>query len=84
MQRKTHLRQVSAMIILSLNLLAEDVLEGNGISRELGDTLAQLLDGHLVLVEPEAELGLIVDVALLLDVERAGVLGDELLGDVVL
>lgn len=67
-----------------LDLLAQDVLEGNGISGELGDTLTELLDGHLVLVEVEAELGLVVDVALLLNVELAGVLGDELPGDVVL
>jgi hypothetical protein len=38
----------------------------------------------LVLVEVEAELGLVVDVALLLEIELAGILGDELLGDVVL
>ena len=38
----------------------------------------------MVLVEVEAELGLVVDVALLLEIELAGILGDELLGDVVL
>lgn len=64
-----------------LNLLAEDVLEGDGISGELGDTLAELLGGHLVLVEVEAEGSLVVDVALLLNVERVGVGGIELLGD---
>ena len=69
---------------LCLDLLAQDVLEGDGVGGEFRDTLAELLDGHLVLVEVEAEVGLVVDVGLLLDVERAGVLGDELLGDVVL
>jgi hypothetical protein len=67
-----------------LDLLAQDVLEGDCVSGEFRDTLAELLDGHLVLVEEEAELGLVVDVALLLNVELAGVLGDELLGDFVL
>jgi hypothetical protein len=37
----------------------------------------------LVLVEEEAELGLVVDVRLLLDVERAGILSDKLLGNLV-
>ena len=36
-------------------LLLDDVLKGDGISGELADTLAQLLDGHLLLVEVEAE-----------------------------
>lgn len=67
-----------------MDLLAEDVLKGDGVSGEFRDTLAELLDGHLVLVEVEAEIGLVVDVGLLLDVELAGILGDELLGDVVL
>jgi hypothetical protein len=69
---------------LSLDLLAEDVLEGDSVSSEFRDTLAELLDGHLVLVEVEAELGLVVDVALLLEVERVGAVGVELLGDGVL
>jgi hypothetical protein len=69
---------------LCLDLLAENVLEGDGVGGEFRDTLAELLGGHLVLVEVEAELGLVVDVALLLEVEFAGILGDELLGDVVL
>lgn len=68
---------------LCLDLLAQDILERHSIGSEFRDALAQLLHGHLVLVEVEAELGLVVDVALLLQVERAGLLGDELLGDVV-
>ena len=64
-----------------LDLLLEDVLEGDGVGGELGDTLAQLLDGHLLLVEVEAEDGLVVDVGLPLDVEAVGVRGIELLGD---
>jgi hypothetical protein len=66
---------------LCLNLLAEDVLERDGVSGELGDALAELLDSHLVLVEVEAECRLVVDVALLLNVERVGVGSVELLGD---
>jgi hypothetical protein len=62
-------------------LLLKDSLEGNGVSSELADTLTELLDGHLVLVEVEAEEGLIVDVGLLLEVQSSGLLSVELLGD---
>lgn len=66
---------------LRRQLLLEDVLEGDGIGGELADTLAQLLDGHLVLVEVESEEGLVADVGLLLDVEGRGLGSVELLGD---
>lgn len=66
---------------LCLDLLLQDVLEGDGVSGELGDTLTQLLDGHGLLVEVEAEESLVVDVGLLGDVEAGGVGGVELLGD---
>lgn len=66
---------------LCLDLLLQDVLEGDGVSGELGDTLTQLLDGHGLLVEFEAEESLVVDVGLLGDVEAGGVGGVELLGD---
>jgi hypothetical protein len=75
---------IPGLATLSLDLLAQDVLEGDGVGGEFRDTLAQLLDSHLVLVEEEAELGLVVDVGLLFDVERSGVAGVELLGDRVL
>lgn len=45
-----------------LELLLEDILEGDGVSSELADTLAELVDGHGVLVEVEAEEGLVVKV----------------------
>jgi hypothetical protein len=66
---------------LGLDLLLDDALEGDGVGGELADALAQLLDGHLVLVEVEAELGLVVDVRLLLEVKAGGAGGVELLGD---
>lgn len=66
---------------LCLDLLLQDVLEGDGVSGELGDTLTELLDGHGLLVEVEAEESLVVDVGLLGDVEAGGVGGVELLGD---
>lgn len=66
---------------LCLNLLAEDVLERDGVGRELGDALTELLDRHLLLVEVEAEVGLAVDVRLLLEVKRSGSRSVELLGD---
>ena len=65
---------------LSLDLLLELVLERHGIGRELGDTLAQLLRGHGVIVELEAEERLVVEVRLLGDVQLGGVLAGELLG----
>jgi hypothetical protein len=64
-----------------LDLLTEDVLEGDSIGSEFRDTLAELLGSHLVLVEVEAEGGLVVDVALLLNVKRVGLGSIELLGN---
>lgn len=66
---------------LCLDLLLQDVLEGDGVSGELGDTLTELLNCHGLLVEVEAEESLVVDVGLLGDVEAGGVGGVELLGD---
>lgn len=66
---------------LRRQLLLENVLEGDGIGCKLADTLAQLLDGHLVLVEVESEEGLVVDVRLLLEVEGRGAGRVQLLGD---
>ena len=55
-----------AIVILKnlslLELLLEDILEGDGVSSELADTLAELVNGHGVLVEVEAEEGLVVEV----------------------
>lgn len=61
-------------------LLFDDLLEGDSISSELADTFPELLDRHLVLVEVEAECGLVVDVGLLLQVERGSGGSVELLG----
>ena len=66
---------------LSGELGLEGGLEGLGVGSELGDTLAELLDGHLVLVEVEAERGLVADVRLLLDVEGGSLGSVELRGD---
>ena len=65
------------------NLLPQDPFERNRIRRELGDALAQFLDGHLVLIEVEAVKGLVVEVVALRDVERLGVLCVEFLRDLV-
>lgn len=69
---------------LSLDLLAEDVLEGDGVGGELADALGELVDGHGVLVEVEAEESLVLEVGLLLDVELGDVLSLQLLGNGVL
>ena len=66
---------------LLLQLLLENVLEGDGIRGEFADTLAELVHGHGVLVEVEAESGLVVEVGLLLNVECRGLGSVELLGD---
>ena len=57
---------------LSLDLLSQDILQRNGISSELADSLAQLLDRHNILVEEESEIGLVVDVGQFFDVEAVG------------
>jgi hypothetical protein len=54
---------------LCLNLCLEDGLECLSISCELPDTIGQLLGGHLVLVEVEAEKRLVSEVSLLGDLE---------------
>lgn len=48
--------------ILRRQLLLQNVLEGNSIGSKLADTLAELLNSHLVLVEVESEQGLVLDV----------------------
>jgi hypothetical protein len=66
---------------LSLNLTLQSLLQSNRISSKLADTLAELVNGHWVLVEVESEVGLVVNVRLLLDVKVGGILGLELLWD---
>lgn len=66
---------------LSRDLLLESLLESLGIGSKLADTLAEFLDSHLLLVEGEAETGLVVDEALALNVLGLGGSGIELLGD---
>ena len=61
------------------DLLLEDVLQSNSIGGELGDTFSKLLNGHLVLVEVEAEESLVVQVALLRDIKLGGAGGVKLL-----
>jgi hypothetical protein len=75
------LLNASDILPLCLDLLLEDLLQGHGIRRELGDTLAQLLHSHSLLVEVEAEQSLVVNVALLRDVKAGGTGGIKLLGD---
>jgi hypothetical protein len=61
-----HMHIAQTIIILKnlslLELLLEDILKGDGVSSELADTLAELVDGHGVLVEVEAEEGFVVEV----------------------
>lgn len=66
--------------LLRLDLLLQQLLQGDGVRRELGDALAQLLHRHLVLVEVEAEERLVVQVAALGDVQRRRARRVQLLG----
>lgn len=66
---------------LSLDLLLKQLLQSNRIRRELGDTLPELLRGHSILVQVEAEERLVLEVAALGDVEVGGIGRVELLGD---
>jgi hypothetical protein len=66
---------------LSLDLGLEEVLQGNSVGGELGDTLAELLDGHGLFVEVESEESLILEVRALGDVEGSSAGGVEFLGD---
>jgi hypothetical protein len=67
-------------VYLSLDLFLENVLQRDSIRSEFRDTLTELLDRHLLLVEVEAEVGLVIDVRLLFNVERRRISGVELLG----
>jgi hypothetical protein len=64
-----------------LNLCLKDILKSHSISSKLADTLPQLLNCHLVLVEVEAEIGFVVDVCLFLEVKGTGFRSVELLGN---
>ena len=76
--------QVMTIILLRLlNLLAENVLEGDGVSSKLADALAELVHGHGLLVKVEAEGRLVIEVVFPLNVERRSILGIELLGHLV-
>lgn len=57
----------------SLDLLLKLLLQGHRIRSKLRDALAQLLRSHGVLVEVEAELGLILDVGALRYIQFCGV-----------
>ena len=61
----------------------QNPFERDRVRCELGDALTQLVHGHGVLVEVEAEERFVGEVGLLLDVERLCVVGVELLRDVV-
>ena len=65
----------------TLNLLLQNLLERDGISREFRNTFSEFLDGHGLLVEVEPEQRFVVEVRFLGDLEGCGVLGVELLGD---
>lgn len=64
-----------------LKLLPQNTLERHSIGGELGDTLTELLDCHLLLVEVEAVRCLVIDISLLLNVETLGCGSVELLWD---
>lgn len=59
----------------------EQLLQGHSVGGELGDTLAELLNSHGLLVEVEAERSLVVEVLALGDVQVRGTGGVKLLGN---
>ena len=71
-------------ILSFFDLLLQDPLECHGISSELRDTFPQLLHGHDLLVEIEAEIGLVVEIGFLGNVECLCVRSDQLLGNLFL
>ena len=58
---------------LCLDLLLQNILENDSVCSKLRDTLTELLYRHLLLVEVEAECWLVVEVRLLLNVQRYSV-----------
>lgn len=90
-QRKSRTHQLSSKFYffhinfaypsLSLNLSLEEILQGNSVGGELGDTLSKLLDGHGLFVEVESEESLVLEVRALGDVEGSSAGGVEFLGD---
>lgn len=66
---------------LSLDLGLEEILQSHSIGGELGDTFAELLDGHGLFVEVESEESLVLEVGALRDVEGSSSGGVEFLGD---
>ena len=74
-----HAKYILAAILATLsalNLLLKDTLESDSIGCEFRDTFSQFLDSHCLLIEVESEERLIVEVALLWDVEALCVAGD--------
>ena len=69
--------------LCALNLLPKYALKSDGIGCEFRDTFPKLLDSHCLLIEIESEERLIVDVALLWDVEVLCVACNQLLGNLV-
>lgn len=67
-----------------LNLLPQDALQRNRISSELADPLAQLVHRHRLLVEVESEQRLIVEIALLLNIQALRLIPNQLLRHLVL
>ena len=65
--------------LCGLELLLQVILERNSISSEFADTLTQLLNSHGILVEVESEVGFVVNVGLLWEVQALSVCGIELL-----
>ena len=53
---------------LCVDLLLEDILKGDGVCCKFANTLRELVYSHGVLVEVEAEVRLVCEVALLLNV----------------
>lgn len=68
----------------ALDLLAENVLQSDGISSEFRDAFPEFLNSHCFFVKIESEQRFVLNVRLLWDVESCGIFGVQLLRDFVL
>jgi hypothetical protein len=61
--------------------MAEDVLQGDSVGSEFRYTLSKLLNSHLILIEVEAEGGLVINISFSLNIKRFRARNVKLFGD---
>lgn len=78
-------RQLTAVqaTILALDLLPENIFQGDCVGSELRDPFPQFLHSHGLFVEVEAEQRFVIDVGFFWNVELLRVTGNQFLREVV-